>query len=57
MVKALDVDAGYSPSKRADTWLKVDAVHKYFVNYITLDNTLQFDYCSLCRSRGTTLKD
>ncbi|XP_030507869.2 DNA ligase 6 isoform X1 [Cannabis sativa] len=23
MVKSLDVDAGYSPSKRADTWLKV----------------------------------
>lgn len=23
MIKALDVDAGYSPSKRADTWLKV----------------------------------
>lgn len=23
MVKCLDVDAGYSPSKRTDTWLKV----------------------------------
>lgn len=23
MVKSLDIDAGYSPSKRAETWLKV----------------------------------
>lgn len=23
MVKSLDVDAGYSPSKRSDSWLKV----------------------------------
>lgn len=23
MIKSLDVDAGYTPSKRSDTWLKV----------------------------------
>ena len=23
MIKSLDIDAGYSPSKRTDTWLKV----------------------------------
>ena len=34
MIKALDVDAGYSPSKRADTWLKVNAVQEYFVSQL-----------------------
>lgn len=23
MIKSLDIDAGYSPAKRTDTWLKV----------------------------------
>lgn len=33
MVKSLDVDAGYCPSKRSDSWLKV--VH-FFILYFSL---------------------
>lgn len=31
MVKSLDVDAGYAPSKRSDAWLKV--LHEFEIFY------------------------
>lgn len=32
MVKSLDIDAGYLPSKRGDTWLKVLNLMEFLVN-------------------------
>lgn len=36
MVKSLDVDAGYSPSKRSDTWLKVNDFQNFYVQKLNI---------------------
>lgn len=35
MIKSLDVEAGYTPSKRSDSWLKVSANYKKIVRFVT----------------------
>lgn len=61
MVKTLDVDAGYSPSKRSDKWLKVSVC----LSYRTLVSETQKSVLNLynvsepsfCRSSEIMWKD